>query len=154
MDITDRTSEIEELEREIALLPQGGIAAKTIRGKTYYYHRVTVNGERFETYIDFEKVDELRAQIEKRKELEAMLKELKRSLPSKPKAGKGRITTGRFKTYVRIGDELDRMASSVKKYRRRECYGALRDFVFGERQDKVFILSNTKSLLILFQANV
>ncbi len=140
MSIADRTSEIEELEREIALLPQGGIATKTVRGKTYYYHRVSENGERSESYVDFDKVDELRAQIEKRKALEAKLKDLKRSLPSKPKAGKRRIAADRFKTYVRIGDELDRMASSVKKYRRRECYGRLHDFVFGEQQDKVYIL--------------
>ena len=131
--------EIEELEREIALLPAGGIAAKKIRGKEYYYHRVTVNGERNETYIDFDKVDELRAQIEKRKELEAKVKELKRSVTAQKKT-KNTIPVSKFKTYVRIGDELVRMASPAKKYRRRECYSALHDYIFGGQQDKVFVL--------------
>lgn len=139
LESTDKTFEIEELEREIALLPAGGIATKKIRGKDYYYHRVTVNGERNETYIDFDKVDELRAQIEKRKELEAKVKELKRSVTVKKKA-KSTMQLSKFKTYVRIGEELVRMASPVKKYLRRECYGALHDYVFGGQQDKVFVL--------------
>ncbi|MBQ7161158.1 MAG: AAA family ATPase [Clostridia bacterium] len=136
---TDKTFETEELEREIALLPAGGIATKKIRGKVYYYHRVTINGERKETYIDFDKVDELRAQIEKRKELEAKVKELKRSVTAEKKA-KNTMQVSKFKTYVRIGDELVRMASPVKKFRRRECCSALHDYVFGGQQDKVFVL--------------
>lgn len=139
LESTDKTFEIEELEREIALLPAGGIATKKIRGKEYYYHRVTVNGERNETYIDFDKVDELRAQIEKRKALEAKVKELKRSVNSEKKA-KATMPVSKFKTYVRIGDELVRMALPAKKYRRRECYNALHDYVFGGQQDKVFVL--------------
>ncbi len=139
LESTDKTFEIEELEREIALLPAGGIATKKIRGKEYYYHRITVNGERNETYIDFDKVDELRAQIEKRKELEAKVKELKRSVTTEKKA-KTTMPVSKFKTYVRIGDELLKMASPAKKYRRRECYGALHDYVFDGQQDKVFVL--------------
>ena len=57
LESTDQTFEIEELKREISLLPTGGIATKKIRGKVYYYHRVTVNGKRSETYIDFDKVE-------------------------------------------------------------------------------------------------
>jgi predicted AAA+ superfamily ATPase len=140
MDNLERTAQIEELEREIALLPPGGISAKKIRGKEYYYHRVTVNGERHEIYVDFDKVDELRAQIEKRKEMEAKLKKIKLLAPSKRKSEKDRVSVSRFKTYVRIGDELIKMASPAKKFRHRECYGALHDFIFGEQQDKVFIL--------------
>ena len=139
LESTDKTFEIEELEREIALLPAGGIATKKIRGKEYYYHRVTVNGERNETYIDFDKVDELRAKIEKRKELEAKVKKMKRSI-SADKNAKASMPISKFKTYIRVGDELLKMASPAKKYRRRECYGALHGYVFGEQQDKVFIL--------------
>ncbi|MBQ7646525.1 MAG: AAA family ATPase [Clostridia bacterium] len=140
VESTDKTLEIEELKKEIALLPAGSVSTKKIRGKNYYYHRVTVGGRRTETYVDFDKADELRAQIEKRKELEAKLKELKRSVSPKPGNEKGKVRSGRFKTYVRIGNELLKMASPVKNYRRRECFGALRDYVFGEQQDKVFIL--------------
>ncbi|MBP5231382.1 MAG: AAA family ATPase [Clostridia bacterium] len=140
MESTDKAVEIEELEKEIALLPPGNISSKKIRGKEYFYYRVTEGGRRTESYVDSDRLDGLRAQIEKRKELEARLKELKLFSPAKALAGKGRISPNRFRTNIRIGDELIRMASQAKKFRRRECYGKLRDFVFGEQQEKVFIL--------------
>ena len=140
MKHTDKTFEIEELEREIALLPAGSISSKKIRGKEYFYHRVNEGGKRKETYIDFDKLDELRAGIEKRKALEAKLKELKRSLPANPKSKKNGGAAHQFKTYVRMGEQLVNMADPVKKFRHRECYGKLKDFVFGDQQDKVFIL--------------
>lgn len=136
LDIAER---IHELEREIALLPPGSVAAKKVNGKEYYYHRITQNQKRTETYVDFDSVDELRAQIEKRKALEAELKELKRLAPS-PKPVKEETSTHPFSTYVRTGSQLKNFAAPVKKYKRRECYSVLHDFVFGEQQDKVFIL--------------
>ena len=130
---------IHELEREIALLPPGSIAVKKVRGKEYYYHRITRNQKRTETYIDFDRVDELRAQIEKRKELEDELKKLKRLAPS-PEPAKDAKDTHQFSTYVRLGPQLKKLTAPVKTYRKRECYPILHDFVFGEQQDKVFIL--------------
>ena len=44
---------IAEIEREIAILPEGSITKKKIRDKEYYYHRITRNGKRVEKYIDF-----------------------------------------------------------------------------------------------------
>lgn len=130
---------INELERKIALLPPGSIAIKKVKGKEYYYHRITQNQKRTETYVDFEQVEDLRAQIEKRKELEAELKKLKRFVPSSESA-KEKKDTHKFSTYVRIGSQLKNLATPVKNYKKRECYSSLHDFVFGEQQDKVFIL--------------
>ncbi len=138
MEYPEITTAIDELEKEISLLPVGYITVKRKGGKEYYYHRVPRNGKRVENYIPFEELDELRAQINKRKELEKKLKELKLSIPVTPKPRK--ITTGKFKTFVRTGEQLVKIASLAKNYRRRECYGSLRDFVFGEQQDKVLIL--------------
>ena len=64
MEQYDLIERINELEREIAALPPGSIAVKKINGKDYYYHRITRNKKRTETYVDFDKVDELREQIE------------------------------------------------------------------------------------------
>ena len=128
---------IDEFEREIALLPSGSIAVKRINDKEYYYHRINENGKRRETYVDFDKVDELRSQIEKRKALAKELKELKRQLPKMPKI-KTELPT--FSTYVRVGEQLDGMAATVAKHKKRACYEAIHDYVFGEQQDKVFIL--------------
>ena len=137
MEQTELLKRIVELEREIALLPSGSIAVKRINDKEYYYHRINENGKRRETYVDFDKVDELRSQIEKRKALAKELKELKRQLPKMPKI-KTELPT--FSTYVRVGEQLDGMAATVAKYKKRACYEAIHDYVFGEQQDKVFIL--------------
>lgn len=139
MDRLEILQRIEELQREIAALPPGSLTVKKVSGKEYYYHRYTVNGKRNENYIDFDSVEELRSQIEKRKTLETELKALKKSIPV-PKVTRKKKDTHEFKTYVRIGDQLRNWANPVKKYNRRECYKALHDFVFGEQQDKVFIL--------------
>lgn len=130
---------IDELEREIASLPPGSLAVKKVKGKEYYYHRFTSAGKRSESYVDFQSAEELRSQIEKRKALEAELKALKKSIPV-PKLVRRRKAPHEFKTYVRIGDQLRNWAAPVKKYNHRECYADLREFVFGEQQDKVFIL--------------
>ena len=137
MEQTELLKRMDELEREIALLPRGSIAVKKIKDKEYFYHRLNENGKRRETYVDFDKVDELRAQIVKRKALEKELKELKRQLPKTTKPKKAELP---FLTYVRVGEQLDSMAATVAKYKKRDCYSSLHDYVFGEQQDKVFIL--------------
>lgn len=137
MEHTELLKRIDELEREIALLPGGSMTVKKIKDKEYYYHRISENGKRRETYVDFDQVEELRAQIEKRKALEKKLKELKRQLPKSTKPKKAEL---QFSTYVRVGEQLDSMAATVAKYKKRDCYSTIHDFVFGEQQDKVFIL--------------
>lgn len=139
MDPFDIAERINELEREIALLPPGSVAVKNIKGKDYYYHRITKNKKRIETYIDFDDVEKLREQIRKRKELESELKKLRGSVPT-AKTEKEKKDTHKFSTYVRIGASLQSFALPVKKYKRRECYASLHDFLFGEQQDKVLIL--------------
>ena len=139
MTWSDIIERIDELEREIALLPPGSITVKKVKGKDYYYHRVTRNQKRTETYIDFDQIEALRSQIKKRKELEAELKKLKRLVPL-PDHKAEKKTTHQFSTYVRIGSQLKSWAVPVKSYKRRECYSVLQDFLSGGHQDKVFIL--------------
>ena len=45
---------IADIEREIASLPEGSVARKTVKGKEYYYHRISRGGKRIENYISFE----------------------------------------------------------------------------------------------------
>ncbi len=138
MEHTELLKRIEELEREIALLPRGSVAVKRINDKEYYYHRINENGKRREMYVDFEKAAELRAKIEKRKALEKELKELKRQFPKT--TAKPKTKQLQFATYVRVGEQLDSMTATVTKYKKRACYRAIHDYVFGEQQDKVFVL--------------
>lgn len=133
-------NQIAELEREIAILPEGSIARKRINGKEYYYHRMTQNGKRSEKYIRFEEVPELSARIEKRKALERELKKLKASVVPKKGTETGKEEQLAFQTTVRVGKWLESQIALTRKYKKRECIKELREYIFGARQDKVFIL--------------
>lgn len=133
-------NKIAELEREIAILPEGSIAKKKIRDKEYYYHRITINGKRTENYVDFEEVPELKEQIEKRKALEKQLKELKLLVVPEEEPKSEEEEQLAFKTIVRLGKQLKSQIALTKKYRKRECINELREYIFGSQQDKVFII--------------
>ncbi len=46
MEQEELMNQISEVEREIAMLPEGSVTKKKIREKEYYYHRITRNGKR------------------------------------------------------------------------------------------------------------
>ena len=130
---------IEEIERELALLPLGSIGTKKIGDNKYYYHRYYKNGKRNEDYVAFENVEELRLRIEKRKALERELKELKKTLPqTKPIKKTG--ASHKFATNVRIGEQLKKYTETISDYKKRECYSKLHNYIYGAPQDKIFIL--------------
>ena len=118
-------NKISDLEREIAALPQGSITVKRIKGKDYYYHRVIKNKKRTETYLPFDQVEELRAQIERRKVLEAVLKKLRKQAPQ-PEQNE-LDNPAEFNTIVRTGSTLRSQIAVVQKYKKRECIHQLRD---------------------------
>lgn len=129
---------IAEIEREIAILPEGSITKKKIRDKEYYYHRITRNGKRVEKYINFKDVAELKDRIDRRKKLEKDLKELKKQMiPEKATTKEEHLE---FKTTVRTGSRLRAQIDVTKKYKKRECIRELRDYVFGSQTDKVFVI--------------
>ena len=129
---------IAEIEREIAILPEGSITKKKIRDKEYYYHRITRNGKRVEKYIDFKDVAELKDRIDRRKKLEKDLKELKKQIIPEKATTKEEYLE--FKTTVRTGSRLRAQIAVTKKYKKRECIRELRDYVFGSQTDKVFVI--------------
>lgn len=123
---------IAEIEREIAVLPAGGVSKKNVHGNIYYYHRITQNGKRMEKYVKADEVDELISNIEKRKKLEKELKKLKQCMPKEKNLD--------FKTKVLVGDRLKSLVSITRNYKKRECIQMLRDYIFKDIADKVFIL--------------
>ena len=123
---------IAEIEREIAVLPAGGVSKKNVHGNIYYYHRITQNGKRMEKYVKADEVDELISNIEKRKKLEKELKKLKQCMPKEKNLD--------FKTKVLVGDRLKSLVSVIRNYKKRECIQMLRDYIFKDIADKVFIL--------------
>ncbi len=56
------------------------------------------------------------------------------------KTATAKTATHSFSTLTRISSKLKSLSEPVKKYKKRECYAKLHDYVFGEHQDRVFIL--------------
>lgn len=135
MEVFEMQARAAELERQISMLPAGAITKKMVKGKEYFYHRWTEDKKRREKYIPAEELEDFRVRIEQRKALEQELKALQKKLP-KPKP----VDTSAFTTNVRIGETLRSFAATTRNYRKRECFRQLHDFVYGEPQDKVFIL--------------
>ena len=135
MELSELKDRVAELEQQISALPAGSITKKTVNGKEYFYHRWTENKKRREMYIPADELEDFRAQIERRKELERELKALKKQLPKEKS-----VNTSAFTTNVRTGEALRTFSASVRKYRKRECFRQLHDYIYSEPQDKVFIL--------------
>ena len=135
MDIQTR---IAALEEQIASLPPGSVSTKKVNEKIYYYHRFSENKKRREKYIPADEVETLKAQIGQRKELEAELKKLRRQFPAVRKQEPAPAHV--FQTNVRTGEALRLLFNPVKKYKERECIAALRDYIYGDIQDRVFLL--------------
>ena len=132
--------EITELERQIAILPEGSITKKKIKNKEYYYHRTVQNGKRVENYIRYDEVPELEAQIARRRELQKKLKERKKLLVPVTDEKKKTAEEFHFRTMVRYGKQLRAQIALTRNYKKRECIRSLRDYILGEAQEKVFIL--------------
>lgn len=137
MELSELQAKIADLEQQIAELPAGSVTKKTINGNVYFYHRWTEDKKRREKYIPAEEVDSFRKQIERRKALEKELKVLQKQLPKKSVSA---VSAHTFATNIRTGEALRTFSASVRRYRKRECFRQLHDYIYGEPQDKVFIL--------------
>ncbi len=135
MELSEIQNRVAELEQQISNLPAGSITKKTVNGKEYFYHRWTEDKKRKEKYIPVDELGNFHAQIEQRKKLDQDLKALKKQLPKTRS-----MDASMFTTNVRTGETLRSFAKSVRGYRRRECFQQLCDYVYGDPQDKVFIL--------------
>ena len=138
MDTNNSKARLAELDKQITSLPRGSISTKKVNGHMYFYHRWYEGKTKKEQFIPEEDLEQLRSQIEQRKELEAQRKELKKQLPKPPK--KQFEDTADFITVVRRGSSLKALTESVRSYRKRECFAQLYDYIFGSRVEKVLVL--------------
>ena len=137
MELSEIQAHVAELEQQIAELPAGSVTKKAINGNVYFYHRWTEDKKRREKYIPAEEVDSFQKQVERRKALEKELKVLQKQLSKKSVSA---VSAHTFATNIRTGEALRTFSASVRKYRKRECFRQLHDYIYGEQHDKVFIL--------------
>ncbi len=138
MDSKTNPEQIAELKKQIETLPFGSISTKNINGHTYHYHRWYEDKKKKEKYIPQNQVAHMQEEIKKRKALETKLKSLQQKTPKQYTLKNS--TEYSFITNLRIGEELKEYSYPVKKYKKRECYKTLYDYVYGSINDKVFIL--------------
>ena len=133
-------NELSKIRQEISELPIGYISKKTINGKTKQYLQWTENGKKKSKYVDDELAEELRAKIERRRELQKREKELTFMLPKPQKNEQEKKETHVFKTDVMLGENLKSYVQTVANYKKRNLYKNICDYVYGDVRDRVFIL--------------
>ena len=132
--------ELLKVQKEIAELPAGYISKKNINGKTRYYLQWTEEGKKKSKYVDDALVADLRAKIERRRELQKKEKELTFMLPKPQKSERMEEEEHIFKTDVMLGENLKSYVKAVANYKKRNLYKNICDYVYGDVRDRVFIL--------------
>ncbi len=69
-----------KLERQIRVLPRGGVKMRKIAGRSYYYHQYRDGEKVIHKYLGKERPEELIQQIKKRKSSQEELKKVKEAL--------------------------------------------------------------------------
>lgn len=146
MDINKR---IMELENEIDILPQGSINIKKINGKEQPYLQWTENGKSKSKYIKKNEREEIFASVQRRKQLQEELREIKKlEVVDTP------VPT-RFETSVVIGNRLLAMTKGVRNLKERDCFKQLQKYLNSDATDRVclvFGLRRTGKTTMLRQA--
>ena len=146
MDINKR---IMELENEIAILPHGSINIKKINGKEQPYLQWTENGKSKSKYIKKNEREEIFASVERRKQLQDELRELKKiDIAPTPAPTK-------FETSVVVGNRLIAMTKGVRNWKERDCFKQLQKYLNSDATDRVclvFGLRRTGKTTMLRQA--
>ena len=133
----NKTEKTENLKNMIAELPVGSISRKTINGKVYFYHQWQEGGKTQGYSVSEEEAAEIKIQIEKRRALQKELRALEKK--SNAATFKQAIDPS-FKTVVVLGDALAATVESVKKWRKRTCYGALIKYLEAPVADRVCLV--------------
>lgn len=126
--------EYNKIIAEIETLPTGGITYKKINGKEYAYYQWREDGKQHTRRTKDEELEQLSKQIERRKVLQNLIKNIDNQEINEEKP------VSQFRCTVRIGEELERFVKPVAKWVKRECYQKLHDYVYGDIHDRVYIL--------------
>jgi predicted AAA+ superfamily ATPase len=126
---------IRYIKEWINQLPKGNITIKTIRGKQYEYLQWTENGKQRSRIVKDDERQELYEKIKQRKALEKKLKEAPENILM-PEVMKDEF----FFSEIKCGEDLLDFVEPIRQFKKRECYSKLRDYVYGDSTDRVFIL--------------
>ena len=125
-----------EIVERIGALPKGSITMKKIRkpnGKMYEYYFLqwTEDGKQKTRSVRADEIETIKLQIEERKRLERKLSLGEYDAETAPLA---------FHTNVSIGKELQILVKPVENFKKRDGFGSIKDYIYGNYSGKVFIL--------------
>ena len=125
----------------------GGITYKKINGKRYAYYQWCENGKQRSRRVKDDELESLVAQIELARSQAALgrsmeLSDVRAVYPAQ----------SAFKTDVKIGVLLENFAAPVKGFKKRECFAALHEYVYGANNDRVLVLYGLRRLRLLLFA--
>ena len=125
----------------LATLPKGGITKKRIKkpnGKVYEYYFLqwTENGKQISRSLKNDEVETIRKQLDDRKKLEQVLLFGNYSVKEQPL---------KFHTKITTGLDLIPLVERVKKYKKRDWYKRIEEFVYGEIRSRVLVLYGLKN---------
>lgn len=149
MNITAIMDRKAELEEKIWDLPRGYISKKTINNNISYYLQWKENGKTKSKYIQKSQLENVKEGIEKRKQLEAELKQVVKLLP------KNMTQNKEFATYVVKDNALKVLVKEVKDLKKRDCFEYLQNFLNTKHPGKicaVYGLRRTGKTVMLLQA--
>jgi len=134
--------EIEKLQEEIEKLPSGGVTKKKINNTYYFYHQwKDATGKRHYDLVTEAEFTNLKAQIEKRRELEKRLKIYQKEIRLKTPTPAGQdVLSLNLTSNAMLGERLSAMAEQAQEYERRDCYEILASYVYGRESDKVCLI--------------
>ena len=141
--------DIEKIREELKELPKGYISNKNIGGKIRHYLQWSENGKIKSRYIKESEYEEIRAQIERRKELNALLKKLETA----EAAPRGSSLFGSVKAIT--GAKLDKLVSEAVKLETRNCFSDIEEYLYGPWSPRIMVvygLRRTGKTTLLFQA--
>lgn len=144
--------ELEDIQAEINTLPIGYISRKIISGKEYYYRQWAENGKTKSQYIKKKDLETVRSQIARRKELQAILKNI---LPDKGKPSIPEQKMPEFKTNVLSGRLLEQLAEEAAEHMRRGAARELAAYLEDSSEDRVCLLlglRRTGKTTMMYQA--
>lgn len=127
---------IEELEKKIEALPRGTIVTKNIDGKPYFYQQYKENKKTVSNFLTNDEAEKMRTQIEKRRQLQKKLREMKKNLPAAAKPDDN-IS---FIMNAITGYGLLEMAETAKDFKKRDCYEKISSYLYGKPADKVCLV--------------
>ncbi|MDO4177651.1 MAG: AAA family ATPase [Phascolarctobacterium sp.] len=124
--------QIRYLQDKIDKLPKGNITYKTINGKKYPYHQWRENGKQKSCIVKESELAQLIKDIATRKKIENQLKKLAVSQQT--------TIEEEYFSLIKCDDELLAFVNPTRLLKKRHCFSELRDYVYGDSIDKVFVL--------------